>query len=242
MIGKALHGLGDATRTRWLLAACVVTLSALGAWSAPAGAATVTFTSPNEDLVRDTLEYAAAPGERNQLSVRLQGGAYALRERGVPLSAGAGCRLRSPDVLCDGATADQNPAVINLGDRNDSATIAVFGINVLGGPGNDTLVVARNARPGFVDAATPNDGDGLLGGNGNDRLYGGANDDSLDAGRGNDLIVTGGGRNDVNGGAGNDVIYSTNHRTDTVRCGSGHDTAYADRKDKLSGCESVHRY
>ena len=230
------------TRTRRSATTGVVALAALGAWSAPAGAATVSFTGPNPDLARDTLVYAAAAGERNQVSIRLRGSAYAVRDRGAPLSAGAGCRLGSPDVLCNGATADQNPAVINLGDRNDSATIGVFGLNVLGGPGNDTIVVAGNARPGFVDAAAPNEGDGLLGGAGNDRLYGGANDDSLDGGRGNDLIVTGGGRNDVNGGPGNDVIYSTNHRTDTVRCGSGHDTVYADRKDKLSGCENVHRY
>jgi Ca2+-binding RTX toxin-like protein len=242
MIGKAVRGLGGPTRTRWSLAMSVMALGALGAWSAPAGAAMVSFTSPDEDLVRDTLQYSAAAGEQNQLSIRLQANAYALRERGASLSVGVGCRLRPPDVLCAGATTDQNPADINLGDRNDSANIAVFGLNVLGGPGNDTIVIARNARPGFVDAAAPNEGDGLIGGDGNDRLYGGANEDSLDGGRGNDLIVTGGGRNDANGGPGNDVIYSTNHRTDTVRCGSGHDIAYADRKDKLRGCENVHRY
>lgn len=55
---------------------------------------------------------------------------------------------------------------------------------------------------------------------GNDKLYGGAGNDKLYGGSGNDLLV---------GGPG----------TDLLNCGPGHDTAIADKHDKLVGCEVV---
>ncbi|HEX4678898.1 MAG TPA: hypothetical protein VH210_06815 [Gaiellaceae bacterium] len=41
--------------------------------------------------------------------------------------------------------------------------------------------------------------------------------------------------------AGNDQIHANDGHTDTVNCGPGRDTVWADRTDKLSGCEIVHR-
>jgi Tol biopolymer transport system component len=40
-------------------------------------------------------------------------------------------------------------------------------------------------------------------------------------------------------GAGNDVVHASNRHTDRVDCGPGRDTVYADRQDKLRGCERV---
>jgi dipeptidyl aminopeptidase/acylaminoacyl peptidase len=41
--------------------------------------------------------------------------------------------------------------------------------------------------------------------------------------------------------AGNDQIHANDGHTDRVNCGPGRDTVWADRADKLSGCEIVHR-
>ena len=62
--------------------------------------------------------------------------------------------------------------------------------------------------------------DRISGGGGNDKLYGLAGNDVLNGGAGNDLLV---------GGPGADVL----------NCGPGRDTAVADRRDKLVGCEVV---
>jgi Tol biopolymer transport system component len=45
----------------------------------------------------------------------------------------------------------------------------------------------------------------------------------------------------IQGLAGNDRIHANDGHTDTVSCGSGRDTVWADRTDKLTGCEIVHR-
>ena len=42
-------------------------------------------------------------------------------------------------------------------------------------------------------------------------------------------------------GAGNDTIRARNGHRDTISCGPGRDTVYADRGDVLRGCEIVHR-
>lgn len=42
-------------------------------------------------------------------------------------------------------------------------------------------------------------------------------------------------------GAGNDRIHANDRHTDRVDCGPGRDTVWADRSDRLAGCEIVHR-
>lgn len=42
-------------------------------------------------------------------------------------------------------------------------------------------------------------------------------------------------------GAGNDRIHANDRHTDRVDCGPGRDTVWADRTDRLTGCEIVHR-
>lgn len=60
----------------------------------------------------------------------------------------------------------------------------------------------------------------------------GAADAILGTSQGGDVIVA---------GAGNDSIHAKNGRRDTVSCGPGRDTVWADRTDRLSGCEIIHR-
>jgi hypothetical protein len=45
----------------------------------------------------------------------------------------------------------------------------------------------------------------------------------------------------ISGGAGNDRIHANDGHTDRVNCGPGRDTVWADRSDKLTGCEVIHR-
>jgi dipeptidyl aminopeptidase/acylaminoacyl peptidase len=42
-------------------------------------------------------------------------------------------------------------------------------------------------------------------------------------------------------GAGNDQVHANDGHTDRVDCGPGRDVVWADRTDRLSGCEVVHR-
>jgi Tol biopolymer transport system component len=102
-------------------------------------------------------------------------------------------------------------------------------------------------------AATPTSGDGndslsggkgddaLYGGSGNDRLVGGSGSDFLSGGSGRDRLVGGPGRNRIDGNGGNDSINSANGVREMIDCGFGRDSAKADRRDVLSGCELVKR-
>ncbi|MCW2922893.1 MAG: hypothetical protein JWM98_297 [Thermoleophilia bacterium] len=106
-----------------------------------------------------------------------------------------------------------------------------------GGAGNDTL------RGG-------EDGDTLGGELGNDHLFGDQQPDVLDGGPGAD-VLSGGDDNDqlkgqlgkdtFVGGGGDDIIVSFDKGVaEVVNCGPGkEDTVYADRNDRLIGCENV---
>jgi len=83
--------------------------------------------------------------------------------------------------------------------------------------------------------------DALFGGAGNDNLVGGSGRDLLSGGRGGDIIVGGPGRNRYYGDTGNDSINSANGVRELVDCGFGRDYAKADPRDRLSGCEKVKR-
>lgn len=75
--------------------------------------------------------------------------------------------------------------------------------------------------------------DRLYGRAGNDRLFGGAGGDRLDGGAGRDLL---------DAGPGNDTIAARDRTADTIRCGRGRDTVYADRADAVArDCERVLR-
>jgi len=88
---------------------------------------------------------------------------------------------------------------------------------MLGGAGRDTLI------------ATP-DGAFLHGGNGRDKLIGGARTDNLTGGRGSDLI---------RGGRGRDLIRAIDGTRDRVNCGPGLDRAKVDGIDRVRGCERL---
>lgn len=45
----------------------------------------------------------------------------------------------------------------------------------------------------------------------------------------------------IRAGAGNDQVHANDRHTDRVDCGTGRDVVWADRRDRLVGCEIVHR-
>lgn len=110
---------------------------------------------------------------------------------------------------------------LNGGRGNDVIAGGVGSDQLVGMAGNDTL--AGDAGP-----------DTLYGQEGNDKLTGGA---------GNDKLIPGDGKDSVAAGAGNDYINAFDSRGagETINCGPGRDRVWADKADKLIGCEVVAR-
>jgi Ca2+-binding RTX toxin-like protein len=133
-----------------------------------------------------------------------------------------------------------------------------------GGPGSDTYVprfgqvaleaVASGPGVDVLDGSELPEGrsidlrscDGcvewVLGSRGDDEITGYAGRQVLLGGEGLDLIRGLGGPDLLAGQDGDDTIYSRDHSVDTVGCGSGVDTVFADATDVVSlNCENVRR-
>jgi hypothetical protein len=166
----------------------------------------------------------------------------------------------SPDQLAGGTTTDQSgdtfgQGVLGLGGTDTLSSATDLGNCLRGGDGDDDLFggPARDKLEGDagddrLDGGAGADrleggdsADRLTGGPGNDKLDGDAGPDVIRGGDGDDWITGGAERNDIDAGPGNDKVSSANGIAETVRCGSGTDTAWADRVDHLASCERVHR-
>jgi Ca2+-binding RTX toxin-like protein len=108
---------------------------------------------------------------------------------------------------------------------------------------NGTAGSNRLVGTAYADVLNGLGGNDLLYGmGGNDTLNGGTGKDRLYGGAGNDLLLPGAGADTVYGGAGNDVVRARDTVADVIDCGTGRDTVYADRHDKVAkNCEIVHR-
>jgi Ca2+-binding RTX toxin-like protein len=112
------------------------------------------------------------------------------------------------------------------------ATGVALAVTKFGGPGNDTLT-GTNGPDTLVGGPGSDDLEGLRG---PDRLFGGPGDDLLfdgeDRGGARDILV---------GGSGDDILLPGQSvpRQDVANCGTGTDTAFADRTDIVIGCERV---
>ncbi|MEX0992922.1 MAG: hypothetical protein WDZ37_02905 [Solirubrobacterales bacterium] len=151
-----------------------------------------------------------------------------------PVHAVASATASSPDPNGANNVASADTAVLNPGacantfkggGGPDSITGTAAGDTLVGDGGDDTL----RAAAGY---------DCLEGGGGNDRLYGESADDRLFGGAGNDHLDGGTEEDTFSAGPGNDVVESRDKIAEKVNCGKGRDRAIADRKDKLTGCES----
>jgi RTX calcium-binding nonapeptide repeat (4 copies) len=247
-MGIAAKGIRSAAAATLLL---VVSPAAAQAGTVEAG---VRGVSPGPQQV---LEYAAAPGERNRVTVTLAGGAYVVDDA-AGVTPGVGCTREDPGVAtrarCPVEGSSQGPVALLLGDGDDQATLIGTAGAVRGEAGNDLL-------------AGGSEDDALIGGPGTDVLVGGAGVDALDAGGGaassersadrldggagaDDLVgsaganrLTGGtGVDSLTGGGGADRLLARDRFVDRVNCGAGRDSAALDGLDWFrSGCERVRR-
>jgi len=139
----------------------------------------------------------------------------------------------------------------SLGGPNNDTFIAGPGRDIFaGGDGTDT--VDYRARTGAVTItlngvaddgeATEGDNAGAdiesaFGGSGSDRIVGGPNGNTLRGGAGNDSITGGVGEQRIEGDEGDDLIDSRDGVYDSIDCGPGNDTVFADAGDFTTGCE-----
>jgi Ca2+-binding RTX toxin-like protein len=124
-----------------------------------AGAATATYTERWDKYgPKGTVTVAAAPGERNDILVQTTPAATRITDS-VPLTAGQGCAPQA-----DGSVSCPPPYGIGVeaGDLGDRVRVEDGNALLLGGAGDDELVVAGDF------------GASLDGGPGDDRLVGGS--------------------------------------------------------------------
>ena len=112
------------------------------------------------------------------------------------------------------------------------ASGVALAVTKFGGPGNDILTGTNGP-------------DTLVGGSGDDTLDGLPGPDQIFGGPGDDFVAdgedSGGARDILVGGSGDDTLLPGQFmpRQDVANCGTGIDTAFADRTDIVIGCERV---
>jgi Ca2+-binding RTX toxin-like protein len=117
------------------------------------------------------------------------------------------------------------PVTIDGGSGNDRIEGGALADVLIGGDGNDRI--------------DGNDGnDSLFGAGGNDSLNGDFGDDYFEGGAGDDILVGGPGADRLFGLGGNDTLISDDGVRDTVRGGTGFDTADADDLDDVLAVEA----
>jgi len=146
-------------------------------------------------------------------------------------------------VSVDGTDATKLDVVINGTQVNQVVLADVTGILVNGGNGNDhitienTLMIPATLMGGDgKDKLNGGAGDDVLeGDNGKDALSGGDGNDSLSGGRANDQLDGGNGDDVMSGGKGNDNLMG-DADTDTMAGGIGDDTlSGGDGNDLVEG-------
>lgn len=191
-------------------AAILAVLAALGA-AAPARGGVI-------EVRGNELHFDAGAGESNAVTVRLARDGIHVADAGAPLAFGTGC-ARSlwsrGEAVCHGEIAralfelrggDDSlglpvalPATVLGGDGNDT----IFGgVRVVGGAGDDRLLVASDGPGTQARDLEGDSGDDVLqGGAGPDELRGGPGADRLDGGAGPDALDGGTGPDEMRGGA-----------------------------------------
>jgi Ca2+-binding RTX toxin-like protein len=199
----------------------VVVLAAVAAafglaQTTPVRAASAFVVNPSGDFSH--LHYVAAPGETNDASIRFAPNfsGVDITDSGATITPGAGCATLTPNkVRCTGLSADP---VINasLGDGNDILSISrnfeSSGGVLKGGDGDDRI------RGGN----TPRTHERLLGGPGDDTLFGRGGSDFLDGGFGADDLSGGTSCGLQTGG------FCANRDIDTVSYASRAQNVHAD--------------
>jgi Ca2+-binding RTX toxin-like protein len=174
------------------VAACLgVTAAAITASTFVAAPVQAASTGTAKVVGSDTVQFAAARGKVNQVTVTRSGRTVTIDDR-VAVKAGRGCKAVKGDRTRVTCTTTKATAwlQITLGDKNDTVqNKAGVTMSAQGGAGNDKLT------GGVFDF--------LYGDAGKDTLIGGA---SLTGGTGNDVLDGRGGDDVLNGGLGADIL------------------------------------
>ncbi len=207
--------------------ACVTAV--LGLTLALAGPASATPGVPAPEASADgtlvsrtgtSVTVTAAVGLSNTISVWQAGDTIRVRDTGDTVTALGGCRAVSAnEAVCPGA-GSLTELVVHAGDQADDVTSFLESLGVtLVGGAGDDSLYGGGAN----DTLEGDEGaDFLSGGGGNDTLTGSSGHDRLFGGPGNDSIEGRGGADLVNAGAGNDVVSGGNG-DDQVIAGTGND-------------------
>ncbi len=139
------------------------------------------------------------------------------------LSGGPGDDRWFPGRGADVFTGGDGDDTVYYSDRTGAVTIRLNGAPVSGEAGENDTIGA--------------DVEGAYGGSGNDSIVGNGLGNRLYGGGGNDSIVGGTAEDRVEGNEGDDVIDTRDGRYDSVDCGPGNDTLYADPGDGATNCE-----
>jgi hypothetical protein len=213
--------------------------------------------------VRDgTLGVIAAPGETNDVGVQQDGSDYIVEDNGQATTLGPGCAPELINNLVHGARCSgANKIVVSLGDRDDN--LRPIGplaapVDYSGGPGTDLVIYVGDP---VVPLTLSTDGIANDGRDGRDNigpdvehLFGRGLADTLTLGPAGGTITGFDGNDTLRGGPGNDLIEAAQvedvglnsgdfypQGKDTVTCGAGKDTVYADGHDTVdsSSCEVI---
>jgi Ca2+-binding RTX toxin-like protein len=152
-------------RRSWFVTAAAIAAASFFTLTALAGSGLVTGGT--------TLTYTAAAGEVNHVTVSVVSGNLTIDDPSGGVTALGGCS-GATQLTCGPISALTSPMVINVGDLNDSVTIAssvsttIPSITIVGGTGDDTLTNNSSRQVTFV------------GGAGDDKLTGNGHDDTVD--------------------------------------------------------------
>lgn len=200
---------------------------------AVAHAGTVEVVANDEPHFGDYVQFTAAAGETNHVTVVRSMRKLRVRDDGAPLEVGEGCDRTSPnEALCENTDFFE----VALGDGDDTLTAARGYIS--GGAGNDTIT-AKGTLDGGPGDDTLTGGphrDDLSGGGGEDTLYGRGGDDLLDDGDRDGAPV---GPDRLDGGTGRDRAYVSRARPITIDLRHAGGQGEAGEDDTYVGIEDV---
>jgi RTX calcium-binding nonapeptide repeat (4 copies) len=156
------------------------------------------------------------------------------------------------DEIVSGTRGGSTPLELDGEGGNDTYTFLlqdrVRPEALVPGPGFDTLdessVTPDEFRPFVFDMTQCSAGcvEQVIGSGGDDQITGDGRTQIILGGDGNDTLDGGGGLDLISGDGGDDMIEARDGTLDTVGCGDGFDTVFADRFDLVSPeCEATTR-
>jgi Ca2+-binding RTX toxin-like protein len=173
-------------------------------------------------------------------------GALALTAVAAPAASAATAKLSGSSLIYEAGAGETNDLVISAAAK-DGLTVSDSGapITALAGCSaqGEHKVTCRGNGISLVIVKTF-DGDDTLVNHGqvHSRLDGGEGNDRVVGGSKADVIYGGDGEDDIAGRGGNDRIRTAGFWADTIGCGAGRDTVFADSLDSVGPrCESVTR-